>query len=958
MRLQDAFLGKSALPGSEVPLLHATDYSNNAMQWGEDARSVVSWLLKKGLSEKDINSRTIQEWSRLKTQYFDQGEIPPSFQHTAPTLDSEWARVGEDYKIPPDQVSNLESAWKSFAKNGFTDETGRIVGMKSEGVSRIFDNFVRAFRQEKVALEPTLDGVRSDLDELDKITLDTLDLRTDGDIQTEIQEAVDTVSSYVDGHFTRQDYDDWADKAYREVMSVYETGLSLEDQDMTNFIDQYIAEEESRLSAPAEPLDIGEERRSRPEIPPEIQEEIKRAQLLGNEELRRMIWEKPDASNFELLRELQQIPEGVSVEHYVASKYNGASVESQYKHVFEIWEMERDLGQAIETLKQRLPNAGDVIERLESRVSEIQHTESAADLEDMQDFIRSEGGLRFEDDPDFVDLGPLEAERIPSVDIDLSEYGHGTARVLGLSEEDYQVNAEIIQDSIAAAAREGTLLDFIRASPTGDLFLNLGEMAVGAVGGSMLGSALHNTTEMDLLSLAMAAVDPVSGFLGVLPSLGNSLIDWADRQQAFWHPTDKPRSMLMFVRQGDKWVPALARNIEQPNEFDSPVDFVGGLNRRKGVMKVSFVTGYGLKKGYSEYSADLDWIRKGKRGSILIRDSDIGAGNQEAWKPWLNYYFPTAEDTVEYLKTGAFAPRQAAELNPIYKELNSSPEFEALVELSHAMFNSHTVDPDYAATLKKGHWSLANPDTFSGVRDWHGWYNATVADLLSWEFEDDNPDNWWQTNMLHSTDTQDYVNRVAKQIVDMMDKHYESLTDKTELIHSQVEEVPTSALDLQESLRDIKSDRSLSEEARAFRVNQETTRFWLRQINTINDEKPDEFEEAAGSGLMSFYKQAQISYADYMPEQFIQGGTSQIKDRSLLLGEAVGQFGKSWRNTNQWGIEDYRPPLQKMPSIHKADRAFVQTANDSRVQIHKQVMKSAPPPTILHDATQTHVLAQ
>ena len=561
--------------------------------------------------------------------------------------------------------------------------------------------------------------------------------------------------------------------------------------------------------------------------------------------------------------------------------------------------------------------------------------------------------------------GVLEPAGLEVTEIPVPGYD-APMRVIGLSEADYNMNAAAIQERITAAMGDGSFLSRVRATPEGVLALDLGGLLLGTGLGIALGAALHNSTQMFLVGIAtgIIAEDPFTSVLSVMPQFGDSLIDWADRMRKVYHDTGKQEmGRIMFVRSGDKWIPAIVRGDREPTYWASPVDFAGWQTKWKDIHKLTYETGYGLylKNGV------LHWRQKGVTSQLYARKHDMMAGNQEEWKPWLQYWIPSNEDQIKYANTELLKPLDAVPLSKVFDDLGSSQQFRSMVQLiNFAHENQHLLesldpsagkywsgmtDPFYATKWNKHTFieEPLHPETFRDGYEWEGFYGADIASLLSWNMESANPDNWWQVKNTWSRagDSRDYVNNITEFFLKDIQKQYAALGDRTkaELRERNIGQIPHDSADMSKLLHQIKHDRSLSEEARQFRIAQETARFFTRHTGHIDlgEGYDEQFKDTLGADLLNQYKQSTYEFAQMHPHEFVTQEFTSDRSRqyAILYGET--EHSKVTKNTSALGFYSV-PAIEVMPTITKTSRAFIQAHNMSKPPVIG-VLKKAEPPT-------------
>jgi hypothetical protein len=1017
MEIADALLPR--LGFADIPQIHLKDYSQyDVGEYTNDSELLRRFLHQQGLTDAQISQKSSIEWSRWKSEYLEKGVPANTLLDRVPPLgdDAAWVETAHDLGIT--ELDSFKEAWGRYSKHGFIDSMSQLVTDES-GYTKAFSEFAKGYKSYTRA-EGTLDRIYENLEQLESRAATS----AEADKIVKWRSALERVEKYAVDRTapdpTRFKYDPenpaeyagqtpgWGEDLYDldlDGPDVNDAWKSLEEQvaeqikreskelgvfeqegpelggtrsgrfefdpsRQGGFVDQimdyvpelgdteglrtYIEQEEARLR-----------QKALLELPEDVQDDIRRANILNEEDLREMIWEKPEASNADLIRELQKIPPDLTVEQWVARQYSGASVERQYNHVLEIWDQERDLAQAMIELTE-IEGGNKAVGELRDRLRGMRSEDSTGVdqflRDEASDIVQSEHSppMVLEEDPEFYGdldlLSPIEEVRIP-----LDEFGRQgeEARIIGLSEESYNVNAELINEQINRAVAGDGWGNWLRTSAEGELILDLGSLAAQTGAGILLGQALHNGDQLALISAAVAGFEDVlGGVMGVTPLLGTEMVSWADRQKKAMVSTDANTDSLMFVRNGDEWVPALLGRQEEPTEFYSPLDVAGGVGHGKGAVNFSYRTGFGfvMKHGH------LDFIKEGMSGHMLARKDDMSAGNQEMWKPWLNYYVPSQEEAKEYLKTGGFKPKKAASLDTIHQALGSSNEFKSLVELSHAM---HAVQENmtlwtgnsfeksmYFSGMRDERYKMGfqgddvvasplHPEMFQNLPD-YVWGDASYSDILAWGLEIDNPDNWWQRVMAPNDFAHGESQRMFESVMRTLEKNWEDLPDRaqTELGHVDLGKVPQNAIQFTALLKDIQRDRTLSETTRKFLIDQQSARFWMRHSEVIDSgyDQSWKFTQSLGQPLLDKLQEAKSKFADLNPEAVIRGGRGQfgVGSTSFLLGEAEGQ--DTVLSHNAWGIEE-PPKISAMPNIYTPSRAFVQAHNDS---LPKSVTRNVP----------------
>ena len=74
-----AFLGNyDPIDPEIVPPMHKIVYEPaDAAQYNKDAEILRRYLRGLGITEEQIGTKTMFEWSNLKSEYWDRGKVPP-----------------------------------------------------------------------------------------------------------------------------------------------------------------------------------------------------------------------------------------------------------------------------------------------------------------------------------------------------------------------------------------------------------------------------------------------------------------------------------------------------------------------------------------------------------------------------------------------------------------------------------------------------------------------------------------------------------------------------------------------------------------------------------------------------------------------------------------------------------------------------------------------------------------
>ena len=1048
MPLSDAFNGGSAdfLESDQVPDITTKKYAS-AWEKTHDERLLKHWLKQLGLTDAEIARKSSERWAFLKKNYYDLGKVPPVHHLLGvPAADQNesWAGLLEKYGITEAaQQSEIRTAFSKFSRgyNFRLDDIPLTVRQNAQGQSEFFDSFLRQF----------MDSMRVGSDFTD-IHNDVFSLRGKiADLTSEeatgVPEALDEILEY--------SFSDTPSDGERSTWDMFlggddfSTGPPLPD-DLSNYIasemrrvnnpdplfgESYLEREQARVDNPKPLFD------DPPQFPENPMQEVHGARFAGEEELRAMMWDNPGASYEEMLIKLQgnAIMKGESLTDYSFRVY-GRPPEQAFKHVYDIWDQEVDLKQALRRVIKAFPDdstAARLAHRVQdSRQPPIEHNSSMAEYfennrmrlindlvddktgwvdfkeertrlinlmdegsehwanvvddgrtrlinmmdeggEDWADEGAQEGFLD-EDDGKATELlgdgttldgeyrSPLEPEPLKITEI---EAGGRQIEIVGLDPVEYMENKTVVDEFFKTAVKDQGFLARFQTSLSGKITIGLGGLAVGMAAGMGVNALLHNTTQTFLLSVfGMLSGDPLAAF-GTGMIYYGALKDWERRSKKIdarqQNLTRKEPGLIMFVRgANDKWIPAILRTDREPGAFLNPVDLTGDTAKWQGVHKLVYQTGYGLT--YKD--GKLEWMHPGTVSQLYVRAEDMAAGNQERWKPWLQYFIPKVrerdEDGVpynedesmgqqDYIGTGLLKPIDAVPLQEIYDSFGSSDAFKSMVELIHfSHLHQHALhkytggidrfaplaDPFFATTWQPSEYKSTPdfPETFQDGYEWRDWENADVASLLSWWFEISNPDNWWQrqSKWRKSHDSRDYINKVTQKFVEDIRKQYAGLSHftKTELDRESVERIPQTAADMSKRMHAIQNDRMLSEEAKQFRIAQEQARFFARHTYRIaysgGGDFTHEFEDLLGPDFLK-YKQSTYDFAELHPDEFVTQEFREDGSRTfhIMFGETAHTF--ETRNNTSLGYWSLPPVGKDLPSFTKTSRAVIAAHNQS-----------------------------
>ena len=1005
MPLSDAFNGPSDfIESDQVPNSFGKTYSS-PFEREHDYRILKQWLRQFGLTEKEIASRVSFQWAQLKQKYYDLGKVPPVHRiNGLPQTDQWglWADMLSSYGVT-DYIQQIEvrDAFSKFSKtyNFRPGDIASTMRQTANGYSEFFDNFFRQYT-DSMRVGADFTDIHNDVNSLKSKVGDLTPEEATG-----IPEALEEILEL--------SYSDEPSVGERSTWDMFlgeddfGTGPPLPD-DLKNYIESelrrvnnpdplfdpsYLEREQARVDNP------------QPLFPEDPVQQVKGSKFLGEEELRSMMWENPGASYEEMLMKLQgnAMMTGETLEEYSTRVY-GRPPEQAFKHVYDIWDQEVELKQALRRVLKAFPEdstAARLAHRIQdSRQPPIEHNSSMSEYFEhnrmrlINDLIDDTTGwvdfkeerarlinLMDEDSTEWESGKHHETDEVPEEDGDFEEKREvledaetmggersvlepeplvrttietsvGEFSVLGLDPVDYAANRAEINRRVQAAINDGSFIERISRTPEGELFFDLGGLILGTVGGIVLGEALHNSTQMFFVGLGTAlGGDPVAAPLSIMPLYGSALLDWQRRGIKASHAIggEEP-GKIMFVRgANNKWIPAIVRGDAEPSNFNNPVDFGDYTEKWDGVHRLYYETGYGL----TVKNGKLAWLQPGITSQLYARTFDMKGGNQETWKPWLQYWIPKDEEQEDYRKTGLLKPLDAVPYETIYKDLGASDGFQSMVELihyahvnQHRMFKASKSSVDHFSGITdpyfKTHWNQEHrrneadmPETFTGGYTWSGWQDADIASMLSWWFEVSNPDNWWQrqSKWRKASDSRDYVTNLTKYFVDDLKTQYAGLSHSTkiELDRETIERIPQTAAELSKRLREIESDRMLSEEARQFRVAQEQARFFTRHSYRIDysggGDFTKEFEDMLGEEFVK-YKQSTYDFAQMHPDEFVTQEFREDGSRTfnIMFGQTAHTF-ETRINTSlgYWSL----PTIKNLPALTRTSRALIEAHNQS-----------------------------
>ena len=672
------------------------------------------------------------------------------------------------------------------------------------------------------------------------------------------------------------------------------------------------------------------------------QSEVRRDQFMSEEELRELIWQNPDATDRELIAQLQNWP--LDQVDSRTQKIYSQSFDDAWGHVTEIFDQERELGQALDILHDHVPYR--TVDNLASRIRSASSTIDPYEQSVFDGIIANykgttPGGVEMQS----ISQGVWGPQPLEPEFVDVSDVGgplEGTDRIMVYNAPD-GFDPQAIHDEMLAAREQGTLERWFTTTPGGNLTMEFGGMLFGIGVGVAIGQALSKQT-MFWVGIGSMLADPIGGAFGVLPLFGSSLLDYGDRMHRSHFSEDQHKGQLAFVRQGDKLIPALVKSFGESKQFESPVDFTGELWTWQGAKRVRLQTGYGISM---DGNGNLTWLNPGPTRDVIMRQEDLN-WDSTSWKPWNNVFLVDPDDFQKYAETGLFGPIPAPPMDKIYDDLDSSETFKALIELSHAAWNLGLQDPAYMA-----HWDAqketlvpTNPqmgafDPDKGRGEFYLWHDLSVADQIGWLLNDKNPDNWWQ---VHSSwdrahPSTDYIHDQAQIYRERLQKEYAALDEETkaELGTTTIQAVPETAVELDQTVQQIRSNGTLSWKAKEYRIQQEGARFWLKHTGRAAGFREDYFggyyADVLGEDLMQEFHENAEQYSQLHPELYTS---------TQSMYESVFDQGNH-TNEDALGFKRMTDIIGEMPVLSS------QAANAVMSAHHNWPMPSIPAPTTKHE---------
>ena len=1092
MPISDAFLEgfTSYIRSDQVPDILGKKYTT-AQQRHADYRILTEWLKQRGLTAVEVAKKTFDQWAYLKKNFYDLGKTPPP-QHVGvpyPDQNARWSELLGKYGITDGAMqAEVRGAYSKFSRGyNFTlDQINDTMKVVDSGATQFFDNFLREYKQS-IRVGSDFTDVHNDVINLRSEAEKIIDPTERAATITALDEVIEYTYSETELSTTE------TDSSFRD-MFLGPDELSLHSaEDMHAYIASemrrvnnpdplfdptYIEAEEARIAAfeplfpddpifnmpkttpPAGPRPFEDDFRL-PTVPEKVpfsiddfqfQQHVRGEKFVGEEILRNMIWENPGASYEDMLVEFQRgaIMEGETVTEYSMRVYSRPPEEA-FKHVYDIWDQEVDLKQAMRRVMKSFPES-KTASRLMSRVQDsrqppIKHNSRMAeyfddnrmrlvndlvedgtgwvdfkeerarlinlmdkdsteweagknsdfglvnDIEDSatwedpdadeEDFVDADDGKAAEPKDSFeTDVGPeefrsaIEPEPMKITDLEVPGF-EDTISIIGLDPKEYIENKAFVDEFMKTAVKDESFMSGFMSSGKGKIAMGVGGLAAGLVVGMGVNALLHNTTQTFLLSLFGAVTGDALAVWGMGMIYYGSLRDWERRSNKISKRGNtvgsehKQPGQIMYVRgANNKWIPAILQSDVEPRAFDNPVDLAGETLKWSGAHKLVYQTGYGL----TMKDGKLAWLQPGTVSQLYAHSDDMNAGNQEKWKPWLQYFIPKTRERdadgeaynageplgqKDYMKDGMLTSIDAIPYDKIFEDLGSSDGFKSMVEIinfshmhQHQMHKysatgtlgnmtegkdhySGITDPDFKTTWQSDLFKSTrdHPETFTEGYEWKGWEDADVASMLSWWFESSNPDNWWQrqSKWRKAHDSRDYVTGVTKDFVQDIQKRYAALSDHTkrELNHEEVEQIPTSAAELSTRMLQIERSRILSEEAKEFRLAQEQARFFSRHSYRLDYSSgfKTEFSDMLGKDLLNSYKQSTYDFAQLHPEEFIYQEFRQddgSRSFAVMFGKTASTFStRSHSALGYWSL----PPIRKMPKITRTSRAFIHAHN-------------------------------
>ena len=150
MPLSDAFLGRMPrIDPEDVPILHNKQYGSSPGEWVRDTRLMEAYLSQRGFTAEQIASKTMYDWSYLKTKFYDKGTIPPSHHIGLPLKndDAGWKSLLDSYGITPENHARVKGAWYTFAEESHLSPSQIKDTFASGRQAKIVDGFFQEYHR-------------------------------------------------------------------------------------------------------------------------------------------------------------------------------------------------------------------------------------------------------------------------------------------------------------------------------------------------------------------------------------------------------------------------------------------------------------------------------------------------------------------------------------------------------------------------------------------------------------------------------------------------------------------------------------------------------------------------------------------------------------------------------------------------------------------------------------------
>ena len=330
------------------------------------------------------------------------------------------------------------------------------------------------------------------------------------------------------------------------------------------------------------------------------------------------------------------------------------------------------------------------------------------------------------------------------------------------------------------------------------------------------------------------------------------------------------------------------------------------------------------------------------------------------------------------IETGLSTSLDAIPMSEVYKGLDSSPRFMALVDLQHVLHNNNIKHPGYVSHYvvnndgSDSFWQDKHPEVFDTYNrhDWMSngkeskfWKNLSAADAIGWGMESNNPDNKWEWGMDSGHETN--MDELLKYFSHDIQTQYDGLSaeQKAELETGYAGTVPDDPLGFQEHLQKIGGGPE-EDEVKQFRISRAIMQYAVRQGTTYYYVDPDnpwyaaQGTEKHGTGdsdipwlsdivdpvMWNTYKKSLEYYKDWHPKE----AASEMKYQMFQ-----GLYG-GWTGTHGRGAFGIKPPpglpgLPRFSPTHIASRAFMFAHTDSKTTVNKDTPMIQYSPTYQFD---------